>query len=223
MATPKEKKYTNPRPKITASLRREIRIESGIACIVCKERVSLEIHHIDGNRENNSPENLVNVCSNCHGMAGKGDITILEMREFKRRAKEIDTESAKIRQAVEHLMGSSTITVSSDFGQLKLRYHEALSGYADKIIFYQCFIYLIPEFYMDERGEYVRGIVRDILNLKPEEEQAIVAHLNRLGLLDVAGDLISLKNNSDAKTALNELIQSGTLDPRDLIEKLIEQ
>jgi hypothetical protein len=223
MATPKSrKKYDSPRTKIPAAVRREVRIESGIACIVCKTRVSLEIHHIDGNRNNNDPENLANLCSNCHGMAGKGEITTLEVREFKRKAKELDRELASLRQAVEHLTGSATISASGDFGKLKMKYHEALDDYADKIIFYQCFIYLIPEFFMDARGESARSIVRDILNVTPEEEKAIVAHMIKLGLLDVAGDLISLKDNTDAKTALNELIQSGKLDPAQLIQRLIE-
>ena len=38
-------------------------------CAICnydKYKSVLEVHHIDGNRENNSKENLIILCANCH-------------------------------------------------------------------------------------------------------------------------------------------------------------
>ena len=82
-----KKKYVNLRPHIPAALQREIKIEAHHSCLVCEERVSLVIHHIDGHRENNVPENLAYICSNCHGMVHEGKIDAMELREYKKKAR----------------------------------------------------------------------------------------------------------------------------------------
>ncbi len=213
-----KKKYNNSRPRIPAAVQREVRIESGHSCLVCKERVSLNLHHIDGNRENNVPDNIVNICANCHGMVHDGKISAGDLREYKRRTQEASEELNRLRQTIEYLVQSPKITVSGDFQQLKLKYHNLLNDYTDKLIFYQCFIYLIPEFYLDARGDEARGLVRQLLGISPEEERAILDHLINMNIVEVVGDLVTLKNNSDAKTALTELIKSGQID----IDKIAE-
>ena len=35
-------------------------------CVVCSERRCVEVHHLDGNRTNNSPINLIPLCANHH-------------------------------------------------------------------------------------------------------------------------------------------------------------
>jgi len=37
-----------------------------IFCQICNEKKSVEIHHIDKNRENNSKDNLLFICKKCH-------------------------------------------------------------------------------------------------------------------------------------------------------------
>lgn len=215
------KKYSKPRPTIPASIQREVRIEARHSCLVCKERVSLNLHHIDGNRENNVTENIVNICSNCHGMVHDGKITALELRGYKDKAREVDEEIAKMHQTLSYILGSPSISVSSDFGQLKLKYQNKLTDYADKLIFYQSFIFLIPEFYIDNRGESSRSLIRDLLSITEEEERTIIEHLQRLNLVETTGSLLSLKDKADAKVALNELISSGRLDLQKLLEKFL--
>lgn len=217
------KKYTNKRPKIPIAIRREVKIEAHHSCLVCKERVSLVLHHIDGNRNNNrSSDNIAYLCSNCHGMADNGTITEMELHEYKRGAKEESEELIKLRESVDYLLVSKQISVSGDFGKLKLKYQNLLSDYGDKLIFYQSLIFLIPEFYIDNRGEETRAVVRDLLSLSPEEENMIIDHLKRLNLIDVVGGLVVLKNNDDAKTALNELINSRKIEIDKLIQKFVE-
>lgn len=40
--------------------------EKGNVCIICGEEENIDVHHIDGNRTNNSIENLIPVCRYCH-------------------------------------------------------------------------------------------------------------------------------------------------------------
>lgn len=35
-------------------------------CIVCEEKLLLDVHHYDGNRKNNKPENLIPLCATHH-------------------------------------------------------------------------------------------------------------------------------------------------------------
>ncbi len=48
--------------------------EVGSACAFCRESeiASLQVHHIDGDPSNNDLENLIVVCSNCHGKITEG-------------------------------------------------------------------------------------------------------------------------------------------------------
>ena len=36
-------------------------------CPLCDSIENLIVHHIDGNRKNNNPNNLINLCKRCHG------------------------------------------------------------------------------------------------------------------------------------------------------------
>lgn len=62
-------------PGFTNKLKREIRERDNRRCKICgisqleqEERSSkkLEIHHIDGDKENHDPNNLITLCSRCH-------------------------------------------------------------------------------------------------------------------------------------------------------------
>ena len=78
-------KYEDPRPPISADLRRAVEVESGHACAVarCGEHTYLEIHHINENREDNRVENLVLLCDKHHKMAHAGVIDRKALREYK--------------------------------------------------------------------------------------------------------------------------------------------
>jgi len=41
------------------------------ACVVCKFNLVVDVHHVDGNRKNNIPQNLVPLCPNHHRMIHK--------------------------------------------------------------------------------------------------------------------------------------------------------
>lgn len=48
---------------------REIFRRNGNECQACNRKkgvVNLVVHHIDGNKQNNEPENLVTLCVGCH-------------------------------------------------------------------------------------------------------------------------------------------------------------
>ncbi len=71
---PLEKIISNEVPYSTSSLKRRL-IKEGIKDEKCEEcgltfwrgqKINFELHHIDGNRYNNSLENLKLLCPNCH-------------------------------------------------------------------------------------------------------------------------------------------------------------
>ena len=208
---PVKRKYSSPRKAIPEVVKREVRIEAQYACIVCNSN-TVEYAHIDGNRDNHTAENLALLCPTHHKQFDDGNIPRKDIVEMKARKKVENQELIKVKQQLDYVLGAKHVSISSDFGQLKMKYQNLLNDYSDKLIFYQSFIYLIPEFYLDARGEDVRAVVRDLLGLTPEEEHSIIDHLIRMDLIETVGDLAALKNTDDAKTALNELIKSGKVD-----------
>jgi len=216
------KRYSNPRPRIPTAIHREVKIEARFSCIACAERVSFNTHHIDGNRENNNPENLALLCANCHGMVHDGKISAQDLRECKRKVKEENDILSRLAQELEYFQRSPKISASKDFTDLKLKYQAALHDYGDKLIFYQCLIYLIPGFYIDDRGIRTREIVRSFLNIDIKEEERVIAHLQKLDAISIVGGLVSLQNSTDAKMALNELINKGKLDLTKILKMFTE-
>ena len=54
-------------------LKRKIRERDGYKCVMCGETgdvACLHIHHVDYDKENNDPMNLVTLCPRCHGKTG---------------------------------------------------------------------------------------------------------------------------------------------------------
>ncbi len=68
--------YDKPRPSIPAEVARIVEVEAGHCCAIkeCGEHTYLEFHHIDENRENNVPANLITLCDKHHKMAHAGVI-----------------------------------------------------------------------------------------------------------------------------------------------------
>lgn len=80
------KKYSDVRPRISNEIRRRIQVDCGHSCAIkgCFEHTYLEIHHIDGNRENNRLENLILLCDKHHKMSHKGIIDQKALLEYKK-------------------------------------------------------------------------------------------------------------------------------------------
>lgn len=66
-----DKNYDAARPSIPAALERQVKTEAGHKCAIkrCPEHTYLEIHHINGNREDNSIDNLILLCDKHHKMS----------------------------------------------------------------------------------------------------------------------------------------------------------
>lgn len=69
-------------PQKTKSLLQQ---EINSQCPICDNQNvdHFEIHHIDGNPENNSPDNLLMLCPICHSKVTKGDISEEEVKQIK--------------------------------------------------------------------------------------------------------------------------------------------
>jgi hypothetical protein len=96
-------KYDQPRPAIPADVRRTVEVESGHACAIhrCGEHTYLEIHHINGDREDNRVENLILLCDKHHKMAHARIIDRKALHEYKIKLKE--TYRSALQSRVEEL------------------------------------------------------------------------------------------------------------------------
>ncbi len=83
-------KYSRSRPHVPNALRRQAMIEAGYTCSIrgCGEHTYLELHHINGNREDNRLENVIVLCDKHHKMAEYGEIDRLALKEYKRLNRE---------------------------------------------------------------------------------------------------------------------------------------
>lgn len=77
--------YENQRPHIPADVERLVLVEAGHACAVkeCRDHTYIELHHIDENRENNDPANLIVLCDRHHKMAHAKKIDRKSLRMYK--------------------------------------------------------------------------------------------------------------------------------------------
>jgi len=75
------------RPRIPAEIAREVLVEAGHRCAVCGTPFPLERAHIVPWRRtrDHSPENLICLCANCHGMADSGLLGERDLKEYKAR------------------------------------------------------------------------------------------------------------------------------------------
>ena len=48
-------------------------------CAACGEDRTVDIHHIDGNHDNNSKDNLIDLCPTCHSILHRRKISINEL------------------------------------------------------------------------------------------------------------------------------------------------
>lgn len=82
-------------------LRRNILMRDGNKCVDCGATKRLIIHHLNENRLNNSPENLITVCRICHSLRHGAKIKRPEVIEMKKNGmtfQEIGTKLGVSRQ-----------------------------------------------------------------------------------------------------------------------------
>lgn len=61
-------------PEWTEEFRAAIVSRDGHACTVCRSREMLQVHHVDLDRSNSDPRNLLTLCAACHlGYHGRGE------------------------------------------------------------------------------------------------------------------------------------------------------
>lgn len=69
--------YVGYPPEFSTSLRKQIRERDHYTCQNCNEQqkrvgYTLHVHHIDYNKHNNDPMNLIALCRTCHGLTNFG-------------------------------------------------------------------------------------------------------------------------------------------------------
>lgn len=76
--------YSQDRPRIPEPIRREVLTEAGHKCSVRNcTGFYVDIHHINENREDNRPANLIVLCTEHHRMAHDGKIDRVSLKQYK--------------------------------------------------------------------------------------------------------------------------------------------
>lgn len=109
-----------PRPKIPQKLRNQIIARSDHLCQFCgsHETSIFEIHHIDEDKTNNSLDNLIAVCPDCHSKITKGiysmsDVSLLAMKikygdlKYRHQNKNINVE-------INHGIVANNVTIKNN-------------------------------------------------------------------------------------------------------------
>lgn len=97
------------------------------ACVGCGfvDRAHLEVHHLDGDHKNDSPENLVPICHFCHltqhiGLAGKnGEATIIWLPEIEQAALSHVARTVMVARYASTMAESGRGTQRRDIAPLK--------------------------------------------------------------------------------------------------------
>lgn len=164
-------KYKKPRPRIPQDLQRKVKIESGHKCAVNRcNSTTCEIHHIDGNRENNVLENLIFLCRNHHKQAHEGIIDRKSLIEYKRNSDFFDKEGLALAFYKEHISELDKCLKLNDWVDIS----DDLSSYRIHHVFFNSFIAGIrlidntkyPDIYPDlcDSIERIRDILSNLIN-----------------------------------------------------------
>lgn len=106
------------RTAIPAEIERQVMVEASYRCSLerCASTSSLQIHHIDYDRDNHDPANLLVLCSNCHGRATRKEIdrkACLMIKDLLRMQKSSKAELEEMKDAVieemRNLVGSQEV------------------------------------------------------------------------------------------------------------------
>ncbi len=120
---------------------------------------------------------------------------------------------APLDKMEEELLDSVEVVSSADeYNSVRSRYVAIGEKLVDNLLYYQAFVYLLAEFYSDERGDSVREGVRSVLKISPEEEVLIIQTLKESGVLNEIGNLLYLEDNTEAKVSLARLLDQGDID-----------
>ena len=98
-------KKDKKRVAIPEETKRQVMLEAGFRCSVprCPNDLSLEVHHIDYDRDNHDPANLLVLCSNCHGRATRKEIdrkACLMIKDLLRLQKSSKAELEEVKDEI---------------------------------------------------------------------------------------------------------------------------
>jgi len=112
----------------------------GGKCAVCGSTENLHIHHIDGNRENNTAKNLILLCSSCHRRVHNGKIklpVVVNLNEelyekVKNKIGQIFVSSKRLSSGVLIKLIKQRFGISSDVDARRIIKQLYLDGYLVK-------------------------------------------------------------------------------------------
>jgi uncharacterized protein YifN (PemK superfamily) len=142
------------RVNIPINIQVKVLYRSAKACAVCRNSTDLHFHHIDQNPSNNNEDNIIVLCTHCHGEAHtKHDLSQnLDERKLKemKRSWELEVEE-KSKQAMTDNHGSSMVNWAYfNFDQLPKYICNSGIEYKDRY-----YDYLIDHKIIDEDAQVI--------------------------------------------------------------------
>lgn len=111
---------------------------------------------------------------------------------------------------------------SSDFKKIEQSFQQLFISPVLKMKYYFSFIYLLAPLYKGEKDKVRRNNLRKIFRITEKEEKIFINELYKKGLIEITGDLITVKNKDEAKRNLNEVINKSKIDLSKIVNLFFE-
>lgn len=216
MAKQVAKKYTKQRPSIPAAVSREIRVQARFRCACCNETSGLERAHIDGNRENNDPNNLILLCAICHIRFDNGEISEKEILMCKEKTLSESEEILKLREEIEELKLEREPlklgVLSADANAIVSNINRAFVDLSGKTIIFLSLMYLVAPLYVDNRSDSIFQSIREVLDIKDSEQEVIIKSLIRNGQIIINEGLYVIQKPQLVREILGSILEENKLN-----------
>ena len=108
------------------------------------------------------------------------------------------------------------------FKEIKNKFQQIFIDYKIKEKYYYAFIYLLAPFYKDERDKFKREKLRKLFDITKEIEESFINKLHDANLIEITGDLVTIKDEKMAKKNLNAMINALQVNLEKVIDLFLE-
>lgn len=136
----------------------------------------------------------------------------------------LKAERDELKKVVDELQSKKLIKKDS-YPALKIieqKFQQLFISIELKKKYYFAFLYLLSPVYKGGRDKIKRGKLRRLFRITEKEEEIFISELFRENLIEITGDLITIKDENDAKKILNEAIDNTKVDLDKIVNLFFE-